>query len=349
MAQPWYTTREVVKAALDIKETARSNNAVDRAIASASRAIEGYLHRHFYPLVATRRFDWPSPNRSRSWRLWLDQHELISVTSLVAGGVTIPDTDYLLYPTDGPPYSRIEIDLDSSSAFASGDTHQQAIVITGVYGYRADEEQVGELTGDLDADADDDATLTWMTADIGVGDILRIGSERMIVTGRSMVDSSQNLGANLAAQANDVTVSVSNGSAFAVDEVLLVGSERMLIVDIAGNSLTVKRAWDGSVLAAHTSGADIYRLAGVQLDRAQLGTTLAAHTSGAAVYRHVVPGLIGELCVALATSTLMQRQAGWARTAGSGEAQREVTGRGLAQIRKDAYAAYGRKARIRGV
>src|SRR5690606_22447868 len=57
---PWYTTRETVKAALDYKETARNDAQVDRAIESASRAVEGLLHRRFYPETATRYFDWPN-------------------------------------------------------------------------------------------------------------------------------------------------------------------------------------------------------------------------------------------------------------------------------------------------
>lgn len=348
MAQPWYVSRETVKAALDIAETARSDDAVDRSIASASRSVEGFLHRIFYPLTATRCFDWPSPNRSRSWRLWLDQHELISLTSITAGGVAIDPADVVLYPTSGPPYNRVEVSLDSPSAFSSGDTHQQAIAITGVWGYTADEEQVGELAGVLGASSSASASVVWSDV-VGVGDILRIGDERMIVTGRQMTDTGQDLAADLAGQNAATAVPVADGAAFLPGQTLLVGAERMLVVDIAGHSLIVRRAWDGSALAAHSSGADVYALAAVRLDRAQLGTTLSAHSPGAAVWRHVVPGLVGELCVALATVTLTQRQSGYARTARRDSTHREVTAYGLEQIREAAYAAYGRKARVRAV
>jgi len=350
MATAWYTTRESVKGALDSAETARNNEQVDRAIASGSRAIEGLLHRKFYPQLATRYFDWPNHQYARPWRLWLDADEVITVTTLTAGGVTIPSTDYFLEPANsGPPFTRVEIDLASASAFASGSTHQRAIAITGTFGYAADEESVGALTADLAASLTATATATWTTARIGVGDILRIDSERVIVTAKTMIDSTQNTGNTLTASAGDVTVQVSNGTAFAVEQVLLIGSERMLVVDIAGNNLTVKRAWDGTVLAAHSSGGDVFTLTGVELDRAQLGTTLAAHSNGAAIYRHLVPDLVRDLCIAEAINQLQQETSGYARVIGEGENAREGTGRSLFDLRKDAVATYGRKARSRAV
>ncbi|MEV0382881.1 hypothetical protein [Nonomuraea sp. NPDC050643] len=353
----WYTTRETVKAALDSKETARSNGQIDRAIESASRLIEGALHRRFYPEVRTLTWDWPNAQRARSWRLWLDANELVSVTTLVAGGVTIAPGDYLLYPTDGPPYNRIEIDLSSSAAFASGDTHQQAISITGPYaGCRLDEAPAGALAEALDAS--ETAVDVTDAAAVGVGDILRVDSERMIVTGRTMLDTGQNLGGNLAASAAGVTVAVSTGSAFAVDEVILIDSERMLVVDIAGNNLTVKRAWDGSVLAAHTAGADIYAPRTLTVERGALGTTAATHLTAAPIARHVPPGPVVALCVGLALAQVLGEQSGYARASlASGERSDTTSGRprtqkigaGLDALWATAYAACGRKARIRGV
>jgi hypothetical protein len=350
MATVFYATREMVKAALDSAETARNDAQVDRAIASGSRTIEGLLHRKFAPWTGVRYFDWPNHQYARPWRLWLDADELISVMSLVAGGVTIPASDYFLEPANsGPPFTHVEVDLASASAFSSGDTHQRAIAITGTFGHSADEEQVGSLTAELAASLTATATITWTTARIGVGDILRIDSERVIVTARTMIDSTQNLGNTLTASAGDVTVQVSNGTAFAVEQVLLIGSERMLVVDIAGNNLTVKRAWDGTVLATHSSGVDVFTLTGVELDRAQLGTTLAAHSNGAAIYRHLVPDLVRDLAVAEAINQLQQETSGYARVIGEGENAREGTGRSLSDLRRDAIAAYGRKARSRAV
>lgn len=351
MAAVQYATREAVKAALDVAETARNDLQVDRAIGSASRSIEGLLHRRFYPQAATRYFPWPNHQHARPWRLWLDADEVITVTALTAGGVAIPATDYFLEPVNsGPPFTHVEVDLASASAFQAGATHQRAIAITGTFGYSADEEQVGDLTSLLDADAADTASATWTTAQVGVGDILRIDSERMVITAKTMVDSTQNLGGpGLSAASSDTTVPVTDGTAFAVGVVLRVDSERMLIVDKAGNNLTVKRAWDGSVLATHATNADIFTLTGVELDRAQLGTTLAAHTSGADIYRHLVPALVRDLCIGEAINQLQQETSGYARVIGEGENAREGTGRSLFDLRRDTQAAYGRKARARAV
>ncbi|MET8864668.1 hypothetical protein ABZW11_17160 [Nonomuraea sp. NPDC004580] len=356
--EPWYASRETVKAALDAKETARSNAQVDRALEAASREIEGCLHRVFYPVLATRSFDWPSPNRSRSWRLWLDGNEVAELVELVAGGVTIPSGHLLLYPSSGPPYSRIEVSLDTSSTFSSGDSHQQAIELTAVYaGCALREADAGVLAGAV-------ATVGATTVDVsdgaavGVGDLIRVGDERMVVVGRQMLDTGQDLAADLAASAGAVSVAVADGSGFSVDEVILVGAERMLVVDVAGNTLVVKRAWDGSVLASHSSGADIYAPRRLVVERGAAGTTAATHLSGAAVARHVPPGPVSALCVGLALAQVLGEQSGYARpegrsggssTVSEGRRRTQEFGVGLAALWDAVYASCGRKGRVRAV
>lgn len=352
----WYATREQVKAALDAKETARSNAQIDRAIESASRMIDGsvpgagFLHRRFFPELRTMTFDWPGEQYARPWRLWLDAHELISVSTLSSGGTTIASTDYFLRPDYGPPYTHIEIDLDSSAAFGGGNTHQRDITVVGVFGYNAEEATAGVLTEALDAS--ETAVDVSDSALIGVGSIIKVDSERMLVTGKAMMDTGVNIdaGDSLTALNSDVSITMSTTTAApVVDEVILIDSERMLVVDVASTVLTVKRAWDGTVLAAHSASADIYAPRQLTVTRGALGTTAATHADTTAITRHVVPGLVQELCVAEALNTLAQQRSGYARTIGSGDNQREASGRGLRQIREDAYTAYGRKARSRAV
>lgn len=347
----WYCTREDVKGALDSAQTARNDAQVDRAVAAGSRSVEGLLHRKFRPVVATRSFPWPDEQRPPSWVLWLNGNELVSLTSLTAGGTTIPTGNLLLEPNEyGPPFNRIEVDLSTSSAFQANDTHQRAIVVTGVWGYDDVEEQVGELAANLDADVDATASITWTSTNIGVGDVLRIGSERMIVTGRTMVDTTQDLQADMTASAASVTVAVSSGTAFSAGQLLLVDAERMLVVDVAGNNVVVKRAWDGSVLAAHSTGASVYALTGVDVDRAQLGTALAAHSNTDPIYRHVVPDLVRQLAVAEAINSLQQETAGYARRERSVESEREIGGDGgLDSLRARCRRRYGRKARTAAI
>lgn len=344
-----YATREDVKEALDFKETARANRQIDRALEAASRGVEGLCHRRFYPEVATRLFDWPNGQHARPWRLWLDRNELISVTALSAGGEVIASTDYFLAPNEyGPPYNRLEIDLSSSAAFSSGDTHQQAISISGLFGYRNDETQVGDLDGGITASA---TSIDVATAPgIGVGSLLRVDSERMIVTERLMKDTFVDLGVALTASNADVTLAgVSVG--FSVDEVILIDSERMLIVDKSATALTVKRAWDGSVLAAHSIGAGINALRTLTVTRAALGTTAATHSTGADVYRWDPPGPVRQLVIGEAISTLTSEHAGYSRTKRSGEStgERARDTSSLATLREQVYNSHGRKARLRGV
>lgn len=334
---------EEVKAALDVKFTARSDGQIKRVLESASNSAEAFLHRQFAPFTGTKYFDWPRSDYARSWRLWLNGDDIVSATTVVAGGTTVASTDYFLEPVnDGPPYTHIEIDLASSAAWSAGDTHQRSIAITGVWGFRNDEEAAGTLAEALDASETgvdvSDSSL------IGVGNIIRVDSERMIVTGKAMLDTGQNTSV-LTAASSDVSITGVTAGTVAVDETVLVDSERMLVVDVAGTTLTVKRAYDGTVLAAHSAGADIYAPRTLTVTRGALGTTAATHSTSATVYRHAVPGLAVELGVAEALNTMLQRQSGYAREVGSGDNARESSGRGLKQIREDAYTALARKAR----
>ncbi|GAA4226096.1 hypothetical protein GCM10022254_09920 [Actinomadura meridiana] len=344
---PCLCTREDVKRAVDIKLTARADDAVDRAIEAATDVVTGQLHRSFFPWTGTRYFDWP--RQSRAWILRLDQHEVVSVSSLVTGGVTIPPANYFLEPNgSGPPYTRIEMDISSTSAFSTGDTTQRAIAVTGVYcGVPADTAPAGALDGSI-SDAATSVTVTDGSL-LGVGDVLLVGTERILVAGTAMADTGVTASA-LTASNNDVALTVSSSTgAPQPGEVILIGAERMLVVDAVGTALVVKRAWDGSALAAHDAATAVYAARSLTVQRGLLGTTAAAHSDAAAVARHVVPGLVRQYAVAEAISQGLQEGAGWARQAGSGDNEREVLQRGLGVLRDQAYTAFGRKARTRAV
>ncbi|GIH23006.1 hypothetical protein Aph01nite_13160 [Acrocarpospora phusangensis] len=340
---PVYCTREQVKRALDVAETARSNSQIDRAIGSAKRTVESTTRRRFYPWTGTRYFDWPQ-KYSRSWRLWLGPNEVISVDSIVSGGVTLDPEDYILRRSDGrdePPYTSIEINLARSASLQAAATHQRAIEVMGVYGHSADESPAGTLAAALASTTAATATVSDSTV-VGVGSLIRIGSERMIVSGRSMADTGQNLGGNLTALNNGTLVAVSSGAAFSADEVILIDAERMLVEDVAGNNLIVRRGWDGSTLAAHTSGADVYAGRALTVRRGVLGTEAATHAQADAVAVHEPPELVRDFSLALALNQLLQERSGYARVSGSGDHQKEFTGRGLKELRADVMRAYRR-------
>jgi hypothetical protein len=348
-----YCTREMVKRALDSKATARDDWQVDRAVEASVRSIQGLTHVRFYPQTATRYFDWPNRQYARSERLWLDSNQLISVALLVSGGTTIPAADYFLRRADDvdePPYDHIEIDLDSSSAWSTSGTHQRSIAITGVWGHSANEATAGATAEALDAsETGMDVT---NSAAIGVGDIIRVESERMIVTDKVMLDTGVNIDASdsLTASVADVSITVSTTTGAPVkDEIILIDSERMLVVDVAGSALTVKRQWDGSVLATHAANADIYALRTLTVTRGALGTTAATHSTSTTIYRHLVPPLVRELGVAESMNILLQETSGYARQSGSGENARDYTGRGIRALREDVQREFGRRMRTAAI
>lgn len=351
-----YTTRETIKRALDIGETARVNRNIDRAIESSARRIEGLCHRIFYPTVATKYFDWPNYQYAIPWRLWLDDTELISVSNLVSGGTTIPSTNYNLESNRvGPPYDRLEINISTSSALSAGSTFQRSIAITGLWGYTDDTTTVGNTAAAIDTTQTTISVDAATSSEVGVGSIIKIDDERFIVTERAQLDTGQTLGGTgLTSTKNDVTVTVSNGALFAAEEIIKIDAENMLVVDVTGNNLTVVRAYDGSILAAHTAGAAIYAPRTLKVKRGALGTTAAAHNSGSSVLRWDAPAGIEQLNTTEAIHEVMQEQTGWFRTMSAssnfgGTAKRSASMDAIIDLRNSIYSQYGRQARMRSI
>lgn len=352
--EPVYATREDVRSALDVQPSARSDRQIDRALQSGSRDVDSLCHRTFYPWQGERHFDWPDSQYRPSWRIWLDDHGLISLTSITSGGVTIDPADVVLYPPAGPPYNRVEVNLGSNASWGGGDTHQLDVSMLGLWAGCP----LVEITDGTLAAAVATTVATTLTVDaatsagVGVGSVLRIDTERLLVTGRTMADTGQTLGADLAVQKNATTLTVTDGAAFAVDETLLIGGERMRITDIAGSTLVVERAVDGSTLTAHTAGAALYAPRTLSVARAALGTIAATHADTAPVYRWEPPGLVRDLAIAETINRLGNEQAGYARARKSGDggtSERAKNMTDLPDLRDRVYAAHGRKARHRAV
>ena len=344
----WYTTRERVMADPDIRVTAYAAPRIDRAIESGSRKVDRLCHvadNGFAPVAGSRSFPYPNTQNADSGRLWLDQHRLISLNSMTSGGITVPvPGNVFLEPVNsGPPYTYIEINRATSSALAAGTgTGQRSLVLTGVWGHRADEAAAGTLA------SSPNASTTAVTVDFAaeVGDLLRVDTERLQVVEKSWVTSAQT--GSLTAAINDQLLAVANGALFVTGEELLLDAERVKIRDIAGNTLIVQRAWSGSVLAAHTA-ATVFWARSLTVVRGAFGTTAAAHTAGAAAVRHVVPGPVEELSRAYALDAYFQAGSGYARTVGSGDNVQNARSRSIADLEQQVYGNYGRMARARAV
>lgn len=349
---PVYTTRETIKRALDQGEVARNNRNIDRCIESASRNVEGLCHRIFYPHIGIKHYSWPDHMGTLPWRLWLEDNDLISLTSATSGGTSIPLSNIFLEPnTSGPPYTRVEINIGTSSSFGGGPTHQQNIALTGLWGWSDDQITAGSTTTALDATQKTVNVDAEAAVQVGVGSVLRLGAERMLVTERLQLDTGQTVGgAGLTASKGDTTLTVADGTAFEVDETILIDSERVLITEIAGNALTIERAFEGSASAAHASGTKIYAPRTLVVERGAVGSTATTHTSGATVEMWRVPPGLKQYVTAEAIHELMQEQTGWFRTMSAssifgGTAKRAATVEALIDMREQTYATYGRKAR----
>ncbi len=340
----WYATRERLASTIDKGMPPEDLLRLDEKIEAASRAAEDLLHRRFYPEIRTQHFDWPDRTAGRSWRLWLDQYEMIErPTSVISGGTSLDVDDLLMYPSDDPPFNCIETNLGSQGSFLSANTHQESVAVTGLFGYSDRSQSAGTTASSVDAD---DAILDVSDPrpQLGIGSVIKVGSERMIVTDRTWLTTGQTLQTPVSASAGATTLVVSDGTEYTPGEMLLLDAEKIKVDFVAGNSLIVRRAQQGTVLASH-SGSTIYGLRRLVVVRGALGTTATSHGSGIAFTSWLPPRLLSSLVVAEARNDFVSENADYARTIGSGENVREVRGNSLRDLRKQAIVSLGRRAR----
>jgi hypothetical protein len=313
ITSPVFATREAVKRALDIKETARANREIDDALVAATNLIATQCNdRTFWPVTAERAFNYPQPY-GHYYRVWLWPNELLSFTTITSAGQTIPANWVFLEPVnEGPPYVWIELDLGSTdAAWTVGSTSQHAIKITGDWGYTAQTVTVTTLTAGINASQStlivDDSTRT------DVGSLLVIESERLLVTDRAYTTTGVTITGDLTASTAVTTIPLS-GQTIYPGETIRVDAETMLVVDTTPTGVIVKRAWDGSVLAAHTTGATVYASRLLTVTRAATGSPAAPHGLGVTVATWVPPVDVAQLCVAEAIVYIEQNRGGWPRT-----------------------------------
>lgn len=336
-----YASRESVARSLDFQESSSAYREIGDALLAAGDEIHGKLQRFFYPLKATRRFDWPNRFSGSSWRVWLNQWDLQELTSITSGGISLDTSDVILYPQpDTPPWNRLEVDRSSANSFTAAATEQQAIAVTGVFGFPGRRVARGALESSIASSTADAIDVT--DGRIEVGQAILIGSEYLLVTERSPLDTAQNTTGALDDSPGTDMVGVADGSAFTRGETILIDSERMWIRDVAGNNLVVRRAVDGSTLASHLISADVYSFRRLTVDRGVWGTTAAGHADANSIEVYQAPPLIRTIAKGAAENILLSESAGWGRTVGSGENQREYSGRGLAKLWDEACGLYAR-------
>lgn len=340
-----YCTREDVQRALNFADIPRLNVRVDQAIMTGARQIHGLLHRHFYPVTATHSFDQPE-----GANLWLYELELSGApTQVLSGGNAMTaGTDVFLRPESGPPYRWLEASSGGRVFWQSVNTPQNAITITGDYGYPTTSIVTGTLGLTISAAAT--TMLLNDSAAAGVGSLILIDSERLLVSDKTMSTTGATIAADLTTSKSQVSIAVSSGTLVNPGELVLIDSERMQVEYVVGNTLTVDRAVNGSALATHTNGATIYAARTATVLRGRLGTAAASHTTGAAITALKAPSLVSELNLAYAINNQQGASGTYARSLETDVATLyKDKGRGVLDLENDAYQAYGRKARGRAV
>lgn len=340
-SRPALASRESLALALDRSLNVYSIEGLDRALYSATDTIENTFERSFHPWYGTHTFDVPADETSTntpSWRLWLEPHDLISTTGVTVGGVA--QTGYLLRPdnrTDRPA-SWIELDRTGSGSFHAGayGTQRRVAVGPGLWGWWDESRRAGVVGASGLAD---DATVLDLEAapavgaqQVGVGHLLRIGDERMVVEDRMFSDTGENLTDNLPSSTSNAiptAVTVADGTNYAAGEMITVDAETMLIQRVLSNTLFVRRGYAGTPVAAHTAGADIYAYRRLIVYRAAAGTTAAVHDAATPITRWQAPYALEALCIAIAQETCVQEGSAYARTVGSGDMEREARAAGL--------------------
>lgn len=342
-----YCTREQVQRTLNLADTPELNSRVDSAIMSGARQIFGLLHRAFYPRTQTLTFDQPEAGI-----LWLEDYgvELAAApTQILSGTQTMTaGTDVLLRPITGPPYRWLEASYAGTVFWQSINTPQGAVSITGDFGYPPNPIVAGTLASTPTSTS---ATIALSdSSTVGVGSLILIDSERLLVSDKTMSATGATITADPTNSKAAVTLAVSSGALINPGEMILVDSERMQVEYVVGNNLTVRRAVNGSALAAHTIGATVSAPRTASVLRARLGTTAASHSSGATITRLDAPSLVSELNLAYAITNNERALAAYSRT-GSPDTTSlyRDKGRGIAELAADTVAAYGRQMRSRAV
>lgn len=346
-ATRWYCSREAVKAAVGIAG-ARQNKVIDRNIEAASEAVELMLRSRgvtsFIPITQTRLYPWPQ-YAGRNTILDLDG-DLLAVTALLSEAqdtspTTIAAADYFLEPVNQPPYRRIEIDRSSTSGFAAGDTSQRSISVAGRWAYSENTKTAGTVTSGLAADAAATSFVCSNSSLIDVGDTLLIETEQVFVSERSTVDVGKNLAAGLNQDIGGVTVTMEAAHGILAGEVILVDSEKMYVEDVTGVTLTVIRQWDGTQLAAHSNGADVYVYRTLTIVRGVNGTTAATHANSTAISKYAPPAPIVQYCIAETVLRMKQGESGWTGQMGGPEGTVQVRPYDITTLRERIVEEFG--------
>jgi len=182
--QNGYITLAEFKASLDISDTdTTDDSALELTIERASRSIDGYCGRAFYPERRVNYFDVPQ-GRCLDMGLY-DCLEVVTLTNGSTG--TLAASNYQTYPYNQTPFYEIHLKPTSGIIWES-DTDSNpygSISIDGVWGYRQNYARDGWTSvTTLGAALASDSSTAVLTAENSFvpGDLMKIDTEMMLVT-----------------------------------------------------------------------------------------------------------------------------------------------------------------------
>lgn len=220
-------------------------------IEPASQAIERYCGRSFGETIATYGFTVQLGRRD----MRLLEHDLLSLTTLTnADATVIPNTGYTLFPRNRTPKQEIILTQDYRWTPASGDLVYEDPdgIHARAYGfaYNAEGADWGGGYG----------RASWVREGVQIAGLWGYHTEYALAWENTALTTS----GSTSASATSLVLSAAAGTAIDVGDVLKIDSEYLLVTGpvsstSAATTLTVRRAYNGSTAAIHTTLSTIYR------------------------------------------------------------------------------------------
>jgi len=175
-----YATLSELKGVLGVSSTT-DDTVMRKMLEASTKAIDTYTNRFFYITIETKYYDGAKT-------LWID--DLLSVTTLKTdedGDATyeneLETTDYILYPLNLYPKTRIEINPNGDySSFASG--VRKGVEIAGIWGFgfgTTSDTYIAETTLAEALDATETDVDVASATNLSAGHTILVGTEQMYI------------------------------------------------------------------------------------------------------------------------------------------------------------------------
>lgn len=197
----------------------------------ASRAIDRYTRRKFYPRQETRFFDYEKPQEVR-----LDDDMLALTTLKYQNGACTISSGVMWLGTgkswNYPPYDRIVLDKSSGSVLNYSGTPQRAIEVTATWGYH------------------EDWANAWVDTGTSLAGAYNIGAGSLSLAGAGSAGTG----------ASDIE---GDFPRMGVGDILKIGEQYFSVTGgtTSGNDVMIRGAMNGTTAASYASGASIARFA----------------------------------------------------------------------------------------